>query len=202
MVPAKPVTISNNSANCASVSNVNAACDLVLPVQYTAWYAEKTPSLKSFLFWSTASEFNNSGWNILRSKDGIAWESIGWVGGKENTIQERIYDFTDPQPMNGLNYYRLKQIDYDGTTFHSDVKFLNFQTDEVSINPNPVSCKLYISGSHDNSIYSIIDINGRTIAQGTITNEFIDVSGLGAGSYVLSVDNGDIVSHHRMVKVE
>jgi hypothetical protein len=202
VVPAKPVTISNNSANCASVSNVNAACDLVLPVQYTAWYAEKTPSLKSFLFWSTASEFNNSGWNILRSKDGKAWEPIGWVFGSGNSTKEKSYTFTDPRPMKGLNYYRLKQIDYDGTTFYSDVKYLKFHTDEVSIYPNPVSDKLYLIGSNDDSIYSIADINGRIITQGTITDEYIDVSGLINGIYVLKVDNGVSLIHHRMMKVE
>ena len=201
VVPAKPVTISNNSANCASVSNVNSACDLVLPVQYTAWYAEKTQSLKSFLFWSTASEFNNSGWNILRSKDGKAWESIGWVDGKENTIQERIYDFTDPQPMNGLNYYRLKQIDYDGITSYSDVKSLEFRSDALSVFPNPVSDKLFIKDANDYAEFTITDMSGRIIRQGNINEENIDVSNLNEGCFLVRITSNGETSRHRFVKV-
>lgn len=174
-----------------------------LPVDYLRELWCKPKNNIVILAWVTVNEINNLGYDVERSKDGITFENIGWVDGFGSETGPFTYTFTDNFPLTGRNYYRLKQQDYDGRFDYSHITHIDVKKNgDVQIYPNPVADKLYISGTDKDSTYSITDINGRIISQGTITDEYIDVYGLKAGSYVLSVDNGDIVSHHRMVKVE
>jgi hypothetical protein len=65
--------------------------------------------------WTTATEINNMGFEIQRlKKDKINWETIGFVEGHNNHNGIKNYSFTDLQPLDGINYYRLKQMDHDG----------------------------------------------------------------------------------------
>jgi len=67
------------------------------------------------LKWSTASEINNRGFEILRSENGIDWEALDFVNGVGNSTATNFYQYTDRFPKKGINYYRLKQIDFDGS---------------------------------------------------------------------------------------
>lgn len=64
--------------------------------------------------WATASESNNSYFDVERSADGIEWKSLGKVEGAGNSIEKLNYTFTDQTPLSGVSYYRLKQVDFDG----------------------------------------------------------------------------------------
>jgi hypothetical protein len=94
------------------------------------------------LDWVTASERNNAGFTLERSEDGAAFRAIGYVEGSGDSNEERRYSFTDEQPARGLNYYRLKQTDYDGAYEYSPVRVVDMgrATDYgVSLFPNPAS---------------------------------------------------------------
>lgn len=173
-----------------------------LPVHLKEFAIKKgTQNKTTFLKWITYSESNNKGWEIQRSSQSSSWETIGWTDGAANSSEEKIYNYTDFDPQYGLNYYRLKQIDYDGKTAYSEVKNMEFHTDEISLYPNPIVDRVYISGIAVDARFMIHDINGRIILEGKLINDYIDVSGLMAGSYVLRVDNGVKISHHRVVKL-
>lgn len=73
------------------------------------------------LEWSTTTETNNSHFDVERSINGGNFERIGTVAGAGNTISEMNYSFVDPRPAAGLNYYRLKQVDFDGAFEYSSV---------------------------------------------------------------------------------
>ena len=65
--------------------------------------------------WSTQSESNNWGFEIQTSQNGVSWETIGTIQSlNPNSSQTQLYSFTDILPSNGVNYYRLKQIDFNG----------------------------------------------------------------------------------------
>lgn len=65
--------------------------------------------------WSTESESNNWKFEIQRSTNGINWETIGTVYSQNpNSSQTQLYSFTDVLPLNGINYYRLNQVDFNG----------------------------------------------------------------------------------------
>jgi len=73
------------------------------------------------LTWITASELNNKGFFIEKSSNKINWETIGFVNGHGTTTKTTSYTFTDYGIINEQVYYRLKQVDYNGDFYYSDV---------------------------------------------------------------------------------
>jgi len=92
----------------------------IVPVELTAFTASVV-SNAVVLSWSTATETNNSGFDIERSEDNINFARIGFVPGSGTTSETRSYSYTDDLVSGGTYYYRLKQIDYDGSFTYSDV---------------------------------------------------------------------------------
>jgi len=154
------------------------------------------------IVWTTASENNNKGWEIQRSRKGFQWETIGWEYGAGNSNRFINYSFIDPSPMSGLNFYRLRQFDYDGKESFSDVKFLLFQTEDVSIYPNPARDKIFVHSKTDEVQYELMDINGKLLIKGKSSDGGINISGLSEGSYFIRIENEGVISWHRMLKVE
>ena len=95
---------------------------------------------QSLLKWTTTNEINNKGFDVERSADGQVFNPIGFVAGQNNAAGENNYTFTDVKPVNGTNYYRLKQIDNDGHTMYSGIiQLKNVIADFAwSVYPNPV----------------------------------------------------------------
>lgn len=93
------------------------------------------------LKWETCSETNNYGFDIERSSDNKNFEKIGFVMGNGNTFSEIDYSFTDSGLLPGVYYYRLKQVDYDGTyEYSSIIKTTLKNPDSFSLSqnyPNP-----------------------------------------------------------------
>jgi hypothetical protein len=71
--------------------------------------------------WTTFSEINNNYFTLERSGDGYKWEVIGTVEGAGNSSSIIDYTFYDRHPLKGVNYYKLKQTDYDGEYEYSDI---------------------------------------------------------------------------------
>jgi hypothetical protein len=72
------------------------------------------------LNWTTATETNNSGFYVERDcKDDPGWKELGYVEGNGTTTELCSYTFTDTPPAAGTYYYRLRQVDFDGTTEYS-----------------------------------------------------------------------------------
>ncbi len=110
----------------------------ILPVEMMSFEGAKTRE-GVFLKWSTASELNNSGFEIQKSIDGRDWQKEKFVEGHGNTDEQNEYQFQDLNPFQGINYYRLKQIDFDGEFEYSKtiaIKFEN-QKEKLQIFPNP-----------------------------------------------------------------
>ena len=82
-------------------------------VNFVAKYSEE----KITLFWKTTSESNFSHFEVLKSSDAKDFQVIG----KVNSVETSLYNYTDDQPVLGINYYRLKMVDLDGTTALSKV---------------------------------------------------------------------------------
>ncbi len=92
---------------------------IVLPVSLTSFYAQTEPD-GVFLSWTTGSESNNKGWYIERKTESSDWASIAFVEGRGTSGEDNYYSYTDRTVREGDIYaYRLKQIDYDGTTDYS-----------------------------------------------------------------------------------
>ena len=88
-----------------------------LPVELLDWEANAIDNEYIALTWRTATEINNSGFEIQRSLDGVSFESIAWVEGYGNSTQVRNYSYLDREVNKGSRYYyQLKQIDNDGAS--------------------------------------------------------------------------------------
>lgn len=111
---------------------------LVLPVELTQFQVAEKPN-STELHWRTASETNNDGFEVQRSSDGKQWSFLDFVSGHGTSIESFSYVYRDQQPLLGLSYYRLKQIDFDGAFEYSDMVSSKREYTEASfsIAPNP-----------------------------------------------------------------
>ncbi len=121
----------------------------VLPIELVEFKGELKGD-KVLLDWTTASEENNKGFEIQKSKDGRSWENLGFVESQGNSFRSAHYDFADHHLAHGSNYYRLKQIDFSGEFSYS--KVIVFEVNHPKANhltlyiyPNPSPNEVTIS---------------------------------------------------------
>lgn len=150
--------------------------------------------------WTTASEVDASHYIVERSTDAFVYTPLGTVQAMGNTTNLTRYTFVDDAPEEGLNYYRVQQVDLDGTTTTSPADYAIYRkaTTEMVVFPNPAGDILFASfemPEDDAVIWRILDANGRLLEQdlyqGTKGNMLIDVplERLATGSYTLLVND-------------
>lgn len=150
-----------------------------IPVELTSFTAS-TADEKVILNWSTATELNNSGFEIERSHNSEAqnqnWEKIGFVEGHGTTTEIQRYSYTDIPGSFGNFAYRLKQVDFDGTFEYSNQIEIELSTPaqfQLSQNyPNPFNPSTVISWhlANDSQVsLKVYDILGTEIK--TLVNE-------------------------------
>ncbi len=108
-----------------------------LPVELISFQATKTPERHVELTWKTASEINNDYFVIEKSTDAVHYIPLQEVEGAGNSNVELSYVVLDQSPYAGVSYYRLKQVDYDGTVSYKGVREVNFNYDNVLEKKNP-----------------------------------------------------------------
>ncbi len=139
---------------------------IVLPVEFTSFKGECENGKKHFS-WTTASEENNDHFVLQQSDDGENFEDILQVPGNGTTQTEHKYDVTIPD--HDHSYYRIKQVDRNGDTKFSGVRFVSCNKRsllDVSIYPNPSAGdnKLEFNSLTDGNIMlSITDITGKEV---------------------------------------
>jgi hypothetical protein len=90
-------------------------CAIVLPIDLIAFEAESYHSTVNIITWSTASERNNDFFTVEHSSDGVTWREIAYIPGAGNTAFENRYSYQHSSFSETINYYRLRQTDFDGT---------------------------------------------------------------------------------------
>jgi hypothetical protein len=197
----------NGGLGCASspLTSLGTYSSLVvLPIELTH-FAAKSNNTTINLAWQTASEKSNSHFDIERSANGLNWSKMGTVKGFGTTQQQTDYRFVDEQPLSNVNYYRLKQVDFDGQFNYSSVVTAVVGKGKLNgIFPNPATSKITLLGNDltNNDNITIFDTNGRIVKIQKIKDAQIDVSDLTAGLYILSIsnNNGQSLERIRFVK--
>lgn len=134
-----------------------------LPVEFLTFDGmcnEGRPRLQ----WSTAMEKENDYFEIQQSRDALNWDVIGIVKGAGFSDQILNYSFSELSPFNGLAYFRIKQVDYDGTFEYSRVIMVNCGNrfeNKVVVSPNPSSGKININLMGAEGDVSIFDAQGK-----------------------------------------
>lgn len=122
--------------------------------------------------WTTYSEINNDYFTVEKSKNGIDFSVLEIVPGAGNTNSVSDYKVVDTNPFSGMNYYRLRQTDYDGKTSFSDVRSIYFgKPGVVTVHPNPLNAgdDIHIEVP-DKGVYNITisDLSGRALMNTTM----------------------------------
>jgi hypothetical protein len=163
---------------------------VALPVSLISYDAKLNNDGTVNLNWLTASETNNSYFEVLRSSNGIDFTSLGKVNGAGNSTQELRYALTDKSPINGDNYYQLLQHDKDGkkTVLGIRTVKVSLKATELLIYPNPSTS--LVSVNFDVSTYNkveLIDLSGKILITKTIGKQDntinLDMSDIAAGTY-------------------
>jgi hypothetical protein len=166
-----------------------------LPVELVSFTALQAGN-KVNLNWSTATETNNSGFEILRftQNDNNGWQKIGFVQGYGTTTELQHYSFTDDNLIAGVYSYRLKQIDYDGTFSYSDVievdftGAVEFTLEQNYPNPfNPSTTIRYSLPSAGEIELSVFDVFGSELE--ILVNQWQP-----AGNYIIDFDASHLSS--------
>ncbi len=158
-----------------------------LPIELLYFRGRLEENNEVSLDWATTSEQNNKGFEVQRMTTNSDWEIIGWVNGFGTTFEEQQYNLIDKNPAAGLNYYQLKQIDFDGTFDYSNVVAIEVENriSNLEIYPNPTAGKLNFSESINGKL-TVRNTLGQIVYQNqTETIQYLDLSFLPTGSYLL-----------------
>ncbi len=186
-----------------------------LPVEITSFSGSLTNQIVT-INWATASETNNSGFEIQRKFKNNNWTTIGFVKGNGTTTIQNSYTFSDNLLEFGLSgnvFYRLKQVDYDGTYYYSDeieidlpqINFVLFQNFPNPFNlntkisfsiPTKTNVKLEITDLLGNVLSSLI--NSQEMNPGNYEFDF-DGSNLASGIYFYSLKTSEFYQTKKMI---
>lgn len=175
-----------------------------LPVELLSFTGEVENGLV-VLHWATATETNNAKFVIERSlaHSESGWESIGEVAGVGNSVSVTSYRFPDHSPQNGMLYYRLRQVDIDGTFTYSNVIAIKITRQDVSV-VNPFEDILTIRTTiNDEMNVSIHDVLGRLMYQEShkISNGSVSIApSLSPGSYIITIQAGGFIEKQNIIK--
>ena len=165
----------------------------VVPVELTSFTANVSGNNVN-LKWNTATELNNSGFEVQRKSSNSEWSNIGFVAGFGTTTEPKTYSFTDDKVTSGNFTYRLKQVDFDGSYEYSNEINVDvtgpaqYSLDQNYPNPFNPSTLIKYSVAQDGFVnVSIFNLLGEKVA--TLVN-----SSMQAGSYEVNFDASQLTS--------
>jgi hypothetical protein len=179
---------SKENAVIANRPSLSVTYSTTLPVTLTHF----TANIKNtgvLLSWETAQEINNRSFEILHSRDGLLFSSIGQLPGQGNSSIKHEYQFMHAITTAGNHFYKLVQIDFDGNQKHSRIERVHIAVVDgnIKIIPNPVLSEFTISSTIDlqNTSYDIVNQFGAVVASGVVSSTNIKAGFLKAGTYYL-----------------
>ena len=160
----------------------------VLPVELLSFEAKNNDKTVD-LTWTTASESNNAGFDIEQSNDGKTFDKIGFVKGSGTTSQKQNYTFKDNTPLSTTAYYRLQQVNFDGSKVSSNIITVELKNKGkgVKIYPNPIKDgQITLEIPQNTEGVSIVNVVGQIVFQQKNTRDNLlklDVSNWANGIY-------------------
>lgn len=177
-----------------------------LPVELVE-FSGTTQNGINILDWFTASELNNDRFVIERSVDGRTFKPIGEVKGCGTCNIPSGYTFSD-ESDHPSNYYRLRQVDFDGTAIYSEIVHLVNKGASTRVFPNPCVERVSVYGSGIDRIFvygsrgeTVRDVNCKGMDGDSGFN--VELSDLPAGVYMMKVySDGALVMSEKLLKLE
>jgi hypothetical protein len=208
-----------NRANLTAYGDFGIGADTAvnpLPVELLSFFA-KNVNGDVKLNWSTSSETNNKGFFVERSLDGVNYKDLDFVAGVGNSKSVKNYGYLDENAFNLAStiYYRLRQVDFDGTITLSNIAIVSESDrieDGVAVYPNPFSHTagvLIIAANSGIADIEVVDLLGRIVASQSSSismgSQYLNINGLNqltAGVYTVRINIGNIVSTIKVQKID
>lgn len=200
----------SNAANSTYIAALRVIGVTVLPVNLISFTAKK--SINGIeLNWATASEQNNNRFEVQRSADRNSFVTIKTVNGAGNAYSRNNYSFTDKTPVSGVNYYKLVQIDNNGTTKELGIQAVNsdFKTTTFSVvsygDANQINYSV-ITATAVKATIKVYNLSGKQIVNATIdltagnNNLKIISNKLRSGVYVAVLNVGNNILTSKFIK--
>ncbi|MBK5284111.1 MAG: T9SS type A sorting domain-containing protein, partial [Bacteroidia bacterium] len=147
--------------------------------------------------WVTSSEINNDYFVIERSQDGEHFEAVGTRKGAGNSSTTLHYSMLDVKPFAGVSYYRLRQVDFNGSESKSQLVAVSFLENVLNVFPNPAQTEIqyrFKSAADGIALFEIIDVLGKiylteqvNVQKGLNTSDAYDIRYLPAGVYFIQL---------------
>ena len=183
----------------------------VIPVEMVSFSSNVSGNNVS-LKWSTATELNNSGFEIERSSESSTWEKIGFVAGSGSSSEYRFYNYEDNKLNPGIYYYRLKQLDYDGTFEYSNeiqvevATLFDFALEQNYPNPFNPNTNIRFSVPQNSlvniKVYNIVGQEVEELINENKSAGKYDITfnskGLASGIYLVKMQAGEFTSSMKM----
>jgi hypothetical protein len=169
-----------------------------LPVELIS-FTGKISGENILLNWATASELNNDYFIIEKATDEALFSETGRVNGMGNSSQQNSYSFIDESPSAGNNYYRLKQVDFNGAFEYSIIIVIDFtdQAPHTVVTWNTESGINYrVSGWNGKANIEVYDVNGNLLRRRAMNDDeegIIDLAGEPAGIYIVRFFSGEFI---------
>jgi trimeric autotransporter adhesin len=155
--------------------------------------------------WVTEQEINTKQFIIERSADGSLFTQVANVAAAGNSSQKINYEVYDSRPLNGINYYRVKQMDVDGKFEYSIIKSVLFKNNySVQISPNPAKdfVSIYFEqNNNSNKKIQLVNTAGKIIYTKSTTENrvLINTSNLSKGLYFIKVIEEGFVKTNKII---
>lgn len=177
----------DNTGTSTTGETTCTGCTVTLPVELLMFKVGSFQN-KAIIKWRTGMEMNNDYFTIEHSTDGINFESIGRVSGQGNTTEQTDYSYTHHSPnLDVLNYYRLRQIDFDGTQEIFEIQTLPFVQQS----------KLELHQAGTSQIFSVLGVNETS----PLIMEVFSIDGKSIEHKELMGQNSFVISHQGMVVI-
>ena len=204
------VNVVNNFFTTLNTSTTDACfCSSPLPIElisFDAFVNEDNVTLK----WVTASENNNSFFEIERSFDGIRFDFVGALESQGNSNTNQYYSLVDENKVVGEIYYRLKQIDLDGTYTYSDIVAIHNDSENIiaTVIPNPITDRAIVKFGNElpeRTKLQLLSATGQVLQTLYITgsSQEINMQKLERGIYFLRIKNAkkDQKAFYKIIKI-
>ncbi|WP_276503689.1 zinc-dependent metalloprotease [Terrimonas pollutisoli] len=181
---------------------------VTLPATLTEFTGRLNAEQDALLSWTTASEFNNRQFDLETSRDGINFSLLAAIGSQGNAATTQEYSYLHIKPAGGVNYYRLKQIDWDGDFEYSKIISLNVDNTASRSFVYPVPAKNTITINFGSPLtkteLEIFSADMKNVRREIISvpslTKTIDISSLSKGIYFIRYKKGDSMDVLRFIK--
>ena len=194
------INLSSTYSACGGIYSGMSEASCVAPVEWLS-FSGVSENRGIHLEWTTAREVNNHFFDVEHSTDGILFTSVAQVQGTGTSNQNHSYQYLHQGPENGLNFYRLKQVDLDGTFQYSrQIQVDHEITTWAEVFPNPVSetFTFRVNGWDETGKLTIRDMQGRLVFEQLVSESGllpVSTSDWAPGIYMYEL-------HHSFSRIE